>query len=417
MKAKRKKSSAPEKPDLAFPVRLHPASRRRPPQPTGRRTFKTVGLFAGIGGFELGLSRAGHETLLFCENDKSATAVLTTRFPGIPIHADVRALRDLPVKTDLVAGGFPCQDLSQAGRTAGIAGSQSGLVGEVFRLLEKRPSRWVLLENVPFMLQLGKGRALEVILDAFERLGYRWAYRVVDTRAFGLPQRRERVFFLATQDGDPRDVLLCDDAGTPEPIDRDGLACGFYWTEGVRGLGWAVNAVPTLKGGSALGIASPPAIWMPDGSFVKPDIQDAERMQGFDENWTQPAESVVRKGYRWKLVGNAVTVDVAEWLGERLAVPGTYRPTSDRPLARGTRWPRAAWNVGEGRFVAPVSAYPYQRRGRALHRFLKHSPEMLSVRGASGFLSRARSGSLRFPPGFLDAVELHLRKMEAAAAA
>lgn len=404
---------------LALPVRLapRPRGRRRPGARPERRAFKTAGLFAGIGGIELGLSRAGHEAVLFCENDPSATAVLEARFPGIPVHPDVRELRELPGGVDLVAAGFPCQDLSQAGKTAGIAGGQSGLVGEVFRLLEARRVPWLLLENVPFMLQLGRGRALEVILDELERLGYRWAYRIIDSRAFGLPQRRERVFFIASFEGDPRDVLLAGDAGEPALLEPAGLACGFYWTEGIRGLGWAVNAVPTLKGGSTIGIPSSPAIWMPDGTMVKPDIRDAERMQGFESGWTQPAEAVVKRGYRWKLVGNAVTVDVAQWIGERLAVPGLYVPDGAYPLKRGSPWPRAAWNMGHGRHAAPVSAYPVRRRSATLHKFLRYRPDLLSAKGAAGFLARARSGSLRFPPGFLDAVEAHLRRMEASEAA
>ena len=109
------------------------------------------------------------------------------------------------------------------------------------------------------MLQLSKGRALALILDELERLEYRWAYRVVDTLAFGLPQRRQRVFLVATRIGDPRGVLLVDDAGEPPPrVPSSRTAFGFYWTEGIRGLGWAVDAVPTLKGGSTIGIPSPP---------------------------------------------------------------------------------------------------------------------------------------------------------------
>ena len=106
---------------------------------------------------------------------------------------------------------------------------------------------------------------------------------------------------------------------------KRGLWCGFYWTEGLRGLGWAVDAVPTLKGGSTIGIPSPPAIWNSgDGSITTPDIRDAERLQGFDADWTLPALDVggVRRGHRWKLVGNAVSVPVARWVGDRLA--GTW---------------------------------------------------------------------------------------------
>lgn len=249
----------------------------------GDRRLAVAGLFAGVGGLELGLARAGHETSLLCEIDPPASAVLEDRFPGVPLTADVQKIETLPTGTDLVAAGFPCQDLSQAGRTAGIEGTRSGLVGEVFRLLEKRRTPWVLLENVPFMLRLSRGRALQVILDALESLGYRWAYRVVNTKSFGIPHRRERVFILAALDEDPRDVLLVDDAGEPEPIAWNSrrMAFGFYWTEGIRGLGAGVDCLPTLKGGSTIGIPSPPAALLPTGRVVTPDIRDAERLQGF----------------------------------------------------------------------------------------------------------------------------------------
>ena len=205
-------------------------------------------MFAGIGGIELGLGAAGHHCDLLCEFDETAAKVLAARFPDVPLHSDVRTLRALPQTTELVAAGFPCQDLSQAGKTLGIEGARSGLVGEVFRLLRQRPTQFVLLENVPFMLRLARGRALDVIISELEDLGYRWAYRVVNTLAFGLPQRRERVFVLASRDEDPRDVLLADEVGEPERATEEDATCGFYWTEGVRGLGWAVNSIPTLKG-------------------------------------------------------------------------------------------------------------------------------------------------------------------------
>src|SRR2546428_8489905 len=270
----------------------------------GKGSLATVGLFAGVGGIEEGLRRARHETLLLCENDRSAWAVVDERFPGIQRHSDVRTLTRLPRETELLAAGFPCQDLSQAGRTAGINGTRSSLVAHVFRLLQSRRIPWVLLENVPFMLQLGRGRALEVIIGELERLGYRWAYRVLDSRAFGLPQRRERVFLLASRLEDPRDPLLASDVGVPVPETAEGKACGFYWTEGIRGLGWAVDAIPTLKGGSTIGIPSPPAIVLPSGKIVTPHLKDGERMQGFLPDWTLPAESVAKRGHRWKLVGH-----------------------------------------------------------------------------------------------------------------
>ena len=225
-------------------------------------SLRVAALFAGIGGIELGLHDAGHRTELLCELDDAAQRVLSARFADIKRVGDIACVEELPT-VELVTAGFPCQDLSQAGRTAGITGSRSGLVGHVFRLLDGADPAptWLLLENVSFMLQLDRGRALSWLTDQLEARGYTWAYRVVDTRAFGLPQRRQRVLLLASKTEDPRPVLLNQDHGEVELGDRTGLACGFYWTEGVRGLGWAIDAVPTLKGGSTIGIPSPPAMW------------------------------------------------------------------------------------------------------------------------------------------------------------
>lgn len=378
-----------------------------------KQPMKVAGLFAGIGGFELGLNLAGHESVLLCENDPGANAVLDAKFPNVGRHGDVRTLSRLSADTDLIVAGFPCQDLSQAGRTAGITGKNSGLIGSIFDLLRQRAVPWLLLENVPFMLQLAKGRALAVIVDALEHLQYRWAYRIVDSRAFGLPQRRERVFLVAALEGDPRAVLLADDACAREPHPQPlSTACGFYWTEGTRGLGWAVDSVPTLKGGSTVGIPSPPAILMPTKEIVKPDIRDAERMQGFDIDWTKPAERVVKPGYRWKLVGNAVTVDVAHWIGWRLRHPSQYDGSVDLPLAKSAAWPRAAWSDGYERYAASVSTWPVSVNGMPLHRFLRFPGELLSLKATAGFFARARNSRLRFPDGFLDAVEVHLNRMK-----
>jgi DNA (cytosine-5)-methyltransferase 1 len=378
-----------------------------------------AGLFAGIGGLEVGLSRSGWETTLLCEIDPAARAVLSHHMPDVDLYGDVRKLRALPGDIDLVAAGFPCQDLSQAGRTRGISGANSGLVGEVFRLIKrKKGPRWLLLENVPFMLQLDRGKAMHHLTSMLNELGYRWAYRVVDARAFGLPQRRHRVLMLASRTEDPRPVLLGEDAGpVPEPGCAGDYPCGFYWTEGVRGLGWAVDAVPTIKGGSTIGIASPPAVWLKTGDIITPGLRDAERLQGFQAGWTDPALTVagLREGQRWKLVGNAVSTRMSEWIGSRITNPaGDCWPESVE-VNQGEKWPRAAWGDAHGTYAAPVSMWPVRNPYEHLENFLEHA-RPLSARATAGFLRRARSGSLRFAPGFLDDVEKHLDRMSAAEA-
>lgn len=186
--------------------------------------MNVVGLFAGVGGIELGLEAAGHRTSLICEIEPAARAVLAARFPRLPLHDDIRTLDRLPKGTDLVAGGFPCQDISQAGTTKGIAGKNSGLVNEVFRLLARSDVPHVLLENVSFILALNRGHAMRHVIGELERLGYRWAYRVIDSQAFGLPQRRQRLFLLASRTFEPFERLMNGSVESAEPTDWKGSA-------------------------------------------------------------------------------------------------------------------------------------------------------------------------------------------------
>lgn len=361
--------------------------------------LRVAGLFAGIGGIELGLHEAGHRTEMLCEFDPAARAVLAAQFPELEIFGDVRELTgaDFP-EIDLLAGGFPCQDLSQAGKTAGIAGERSGLVRHMFRLLDEldaagRMPTWLMVENVLNMLSLDGGRAMHYLVEQLRARRLHWAYRVVDSQAFGLPQRRQRVILLASRTADPRRVLFADDAGEPTPTPEDEhnkRGHGFYWTEGIRGLGWAPGAIPTLKGGSAVGIPSPPAVWMPDGRFVVPGIEDAEALQGFPRGWTGAGEAVGGRGLgpRWKLVGNAVSVPVASWVGRRLCEPGRVAVSPDR-CREFSRWPMAAAGEAQSQTIEvyPLSVWPIRRRPRMIARFLRQA-QPLSLRAASGFRER-----------------------------
>lgn len=379
--------------------------------------MKVAGLFAGIGGIELALERAGFKSELLCEIAPAARTVLDLRFPDSAKHDDVRTLVALPSSVDVLTAGFPCQDLSQAGRTQGLSGKSSGLVSEVFRLTDSHATQLVVLENVSFMLQLDGGRAIDTLVGAFEERGYRWAYRVVNSLAY-VPQRRERVYFVASRgDVDPAGVLFCDDV-EPQFADTDlgTHAHGFYWTEGVRGLGWAPDAVPTLKNGSTVGIPSPPAVLMPTGEVIKPDIRDAERLQGFPEDWTAPAAEKGRNARRWGLVGNAVTVPVAEWVARRLFAPGEYRGDLDTS-ERWTRWPKAARGDRSGRKAVRIGPFPEFAEREPLHAFLRHPGEPLSVRATRGFLRRTDTSSLRFRSGFRERVRMHLDVMERAGVA
>ena len=367
------------------------------------------GLYAGIGGFELGMERSGHRTLLMSEKDERALAVIRHRFPNAVANTDVTELEALPDNTEVVTAGFPCQNLSMAGDKSGLEGEKSQVIDSLFRLLEAQRVPWVVIENVYFMLHLAKGAAMGRILEKLEALDYRWAYRVVDSRGFGLAQRRRRVFIVASQCGDPRTVLLSDDA-----VDRCwpqidlGRPIGFYWTEGRSGHGLTADAAPPLKAGSGLGIPSPPAVLIPDGRVVTPTIEAVERLQGFPAKWTSRLRDPRGKRHRWRLVGNAVSVPVAEWIGRRLDEPGQYDSSEDEPLSIGARWPTAAWSMGGARMSASVSEYPVRRNRGRLSAFATERWPDLSLRALSGFVRRAREGRLRYPAGFLEALEANL---------
>lgn len=357
----------------------------------------------------------GHESVMLCEADVRARQVLESRFAKIDLTDDVRELKSLP-SCDVLTAGFPCQDLSQVGRRKGIDGPNSGLIDLVFELLGKAqpgPS-WVILENVPFMLSLDRGRAIAKIADALEAMGFSWAYRTVDARAFGLPQRRRRVIILASRRHDPRGHLLAQDGEAPTPPPRGAHACGFYWTEGNTGLGWAVDATPPLKGGSALHIPSPPAIWFPRRRLIgTPTIEDAERLQGFSAGWTE-VEGEDRRSHRqrWRLVGNAVSVPMAGWIAERLRATDGYDDTSDAALGNGA-WPRAAWGVGGKRGKSNASEWPVTSKPQHLAAFLGRRVNPLSTRAAAGFLSRLRKSSLRYEEAFAADLEHHIAEYAA----
>jgi DNA (cytosine-5)-methyltransferase 1 len=376
--------------------------------------MQAVGLFSGIGGIEEGFRQARLSTELLCEVDPFARGILERRFPDVLIEDDVRQLKSIP-RVEVLAAGFPCQDLSQAGRTAGIKGRHSGLIKEIFRLLatSRRPPEWLVLENVPFMLHLSGGCAMRVITNALVDHGYRWAYRIVDTIAFGLPQRRRRIIIVAARKSDPRTVLFSDDVG--ERISRCGEDAprGFYWTEGRSGLGWAHDAVPPLKAGSGVGIPSSPAMWFPRERLIATlDIRDAERLQGFSAGWTRTNDDDKQcERARWRLVGNAVSVPVAEWLGRRLLDPGEHCSSLDVELRDARSWPTAAWGTKNEMRGTVISSWPIRAANRGLARFLRYPIVPLSVRATAGFRSRALQSTLRFEDGFLEDVTHHLRRM------
>ena len=174
------------------------------PETGARLRDVTVGsLFSGAGLCDLGLEWAGMKHRFFCEVDPFCRSILRRHWPGIPIYEDVRELRgaDLP-PVDVLCGGFPCQDVSLAGKRKGIAkGTRSGLWHEYARLIEEIRPGYVIIENVPGLLAAG----VEAVLQDLAAVGYDAEWEVLPAAAVGAPHRRERVFLVAYPNGHERD--------------------------------------------------------------------------------------------------------------------------------------------------------------------------------------------------------------------
>ncbi|AAN12767.1 DNA methyltransferase [Mycobacterium phage Omega] len=166
-------------------------------------TLTHVDLFAGIGGFSLTLQRAGAKTVANVEIDKNCRQILARHYPDAVQFDDIKNVSGDDLRSvgfvperGILTGGFPCQDISAAGRGAGLAGERSGLFWEIVRLLNELHPKWFILENVPRLLSIHGGRDMGTVVGALAGSGYGLAWRVLDAQFTGVPQRRRRIFIV-----------------------------------------------------------------------------------------------------------------------------------------------------------------------------------------------------------------------------
>ena len=161
--------------------------------------MKVLDLFSGIGGFSLGLERAGMETVAFCEFDKHAQKVLNKHWPDVPIYEDVRTLdgKQFRRSVDVVCGGFPCQDLSTAGKKAGFDGERSSLYREMLRIISECLPRYAIFENVTGLLAGESGRWFGQFLYDLAEIGYDAEWHCIPASELGANHHRDRVWIIA----------------------------------------------------------------------------------------------------------------------------------------------------------------------------------------------------------------------------
>ena len=155
--------------------------------------MNVLDLFSGIGGFSLGLERAGMRTVAFCEIEPWCRTVLAKHWPDVPCHNDITTREFREGEADIIAGGFPCQDISSSGQRAGLAGAHSGLWREMLRAVRLVRPRYAIMENVADLLGRGMG---DVLRDLAE-VGYDAEWHCIPAAFVGLPQARDRIWIVA----------------------------------------------------------------------------------------------------------------------------------------------------------------------------------------------------------------------------
>jgi DNA (cytosine-5)-methyltransferase 1 len=288
--------------------------------------MRVSSFFAGIGGFDLGFERAGMDIVFHCEIDEHCQKVLKRHWPKVPLYADITTLdASIIPPSELWCAGWPCQDLSHAnaGERKGLAGERSGLFHDFLELVKEARPAWLVMENVPGLLSAEQGTALETVTDALEENGYLGGWVPCNTLDAGLPHNRDRIFFIASyrsgraynffadcgelhgdyaKGGESREAarsVLREGAERDAPlvVQRRG---GFGYTK-------AKSFSPTIRaqtGGHQGGHSDRPILCG----------------QKLDVDRVREADGLSRRldGRRGRLIGNAVSPTVAEWIGRKI---------------------------------------------------------------------------------------------------
>lgn len=334
-------------------------------------------LFSGVGGFDLGLEAAGWECAFQVEIDPFCTKVLERHWPNVRRHRDITTVdahalgvarataapgrrdeSDAPGADegrrgapdggaiDLLCGGFPCQDLSVAGRRAGLAGVRSGLFFEFVRLARELRPRWLLLENVPGLLSSNGGRDFRTVLSALGDAGYGVGWRVLDSRWFGVPQRRRRVFLVGRLGAPCPYAVLFEPPGVLGHLEEsadEGEDVAGSLTGVSPGGGWRIGAdeaaarqlVAVPDDGAASRTISTrqsrddadTQTFVTDAATVRRlTPTECERLMGLPDGHTclcgvepySTRDCRCPDGPRYAACGNAVVTNVVTWIGRRL---------------------------------------------------------------------------------------------------
>lgn len=310
-----------------------------PPVPYQPKSPKhtVASFFAGIGGFDIGFESAGFDVTVQCEIEPFCVSILDKHWPNIPKLHDIKevTIDEIPTSTVWV-GGFPCQDLSLArmGKREGLRGSKSGLFYEFARLVGEGKPRVVVIENVAGLLSSHKGRDLGILISTLAELGYAVGWRTFNSKNFGVPQSRQRVYIVGCyrDERGPGQILfepecsegnnkksrphgkkpetpfqkIVGDASGEGPVIQSIAYCLYATSARHTGTDWSRNYV-----------------CYPNAGMVRRLIpSECEGVMAFPKNWTLPDNHILEgddlDSARYHALGNAVTPPVAEWIANRV---------------------------------------------------------------------------------------------------
>lgn len=300
---------------------------------TSKNCLRAASFFSGIGGIDLGFERAGVEIVYQNEINPFSRQILRKHWPNVQLAGDINEVAPETIpNAEIYFGGFPCQDLSLAnqGKRTGLAGARSGLFFKFAELTGANKPRWILIENVPGLLNSNNGDDFGTLLTTLDELGYGVSWRVLDAKYFGTPQRRRRVYIVGSL-GTICSAEVLFESGTTAIVDKSKRSTDHSYEPGLEredrisnyyaiqhaGIGRKPNAGPQAKGYRNDGETytcdsrgSSDAVCQTHAPF---GIREAA---GFPGQLDSP---------RWTALGNAVCVPVIEWIARRLvAVDAVY---------------------------------------------------------------------------------------------
>ena len=320
--------------------------------------FRVFSTFSGIGGFEIGIQNAWRNCssvqtskevrfngagirsegnigmpvsvdvywrwlrptcVGYSEIDKYAIKVYEKQFPGVKNYGDITRInaKELP-DFDCLVGGFPCQAFSIAGKRRGFDDTRGTLFFDLARILREKQPRYFVFENVKGLLSHDQGNTFRTIITTIDELGYDCQWSVLNSKNFGVPQNRERVYIVGHLRGTPRPQIFPIAGANGEDIIVSGILNTETWRkrhEQIRRVhsGAGVSpTIPTAQGGGVM-------IKVDTPSIRRLTPLECERLQGFPDGWTaEGVDGAISDSQRYKMCGNAVTTNVVQAVFERI---------------------------------------------------------------------------------------------------